>query len=82
MTVRSNDFSIKLQLPKMGSRRHYEAIKWCEQQFGARWSVTDNKNGVWCCFWSGRKSPGMYEWLFVNEQDSLIFALKWMGNEK
>lgn len=51
---------------------------WCEQQFGKRWSAIDNKEGVWCCFWAGRSMPGSYRWHFMNEQDAMLFSLRWL----
>lgn len=52
--------------------------KWCEEKWGKRWSVTDNRKGIWCCFWSGRAIPGTYKWHFKNEQDALLFSLTWL----
>ena len=56
---------------------HWEATDWCEKQLGKRWEVTGNREGVWCCFWRGRSVPGHYDWYFLNEQDALLFTLKW-----
>lgn len=76
ITRASKDFPYVFKLPKMYNQ--WEASSWCEEQFGPRWSVVDNRQGVWCCFWRGRESPGMYEWYFKNERDALMFMLKWM----
>ena len=56
--------------------------EWCKQQFGDRWSVTDNRQGVWRCFWtrklkSGEYDRSVYEWSFKNEKDAILFTLRW-----
>lgn len=56
----------------------WKASNWCEEQFGKRWSVVDNREGVWCCFWRGRIQPGMYEWFFLNKIDAELFVLRWL----
>lgn len=71
-------FSYVIITPKKSTTEHWEATAWCEQQFGPRWSVVDNRSGVWCCFWRGRGFPGQYEWMFHNEQDAILFTLKWL----
>lgn len=76
MTIKSSrDFSNVILLPRMKSQ--WEADAWCEQNFGKKWSVVDNRDGVWACFWYGSKAPGTYEWLFKNEADAVLFRLKW-----
>ena len=74
---RSTDFVHRILLPK--SEDQWQISYWCKEQFGPRWSVTENRQGRWCCFWRGLRETdfSMYEWLFVNEQDALLFALKW-----
>jgi hypothetical protein len=57
---------------------HWEATNWCEQHFGKRWSIVDNRQGIWCCFWRGTRSPGGYDWHFLNEKDAFLFSLKWL----
>lgn len=74
MTKTARDFPYHTVTGKVN---HWEATDWCERQFGERWSVVDNRNGVWCCFWAGRSIPGSYDWYFLNEQDYLMFTLKW-----
>lgn len=71
----ARDFPYKFLIPKI--RHQWEADTWCTQQFGKRWSVVDNREGVWCCFWSGGAMPGSYEWYFLNERDAMMFALRW-----
>jgi hypothetical protein len=71
----ARDFPYKFLIPKI--RNQWEADAWCTQQFGKRWSVVDNREGVWCCFWRGRAMSGSYEWYFLNEQDAMMFALRW-----
>lgn len=75
MTRTSRDFPHKILLPKM--RNQWETTKWCEEQFGKRWSVVDNRQGTWCVFWRERACPGCYEWYFQNETDFINFVLKW-----
>lgn len=75
MTRSSKDFPHTFLLSK---NKHWETTAWCEQQFGKRWSVVDNREGVWCVFWRGRDNPGMYEWYFEHEQDASRFVLRWM----
>jgi hypothetical protein len=55
----------------------YEVIAWCMEKFGERWNVIDNRNGTWACFWGGVNDPVIYDWYFLNEQDALLFTLKW-----
>jgi hypothetical protein len=56
-----------------------QAKRWCEEQFGQRWEATGYRQGRWCVFWGGMRTriPGSYEWYFQNEQDALMFALRW-----
>lgn len=75
MTKSSRDFPYILVLSKM--KNQWEADAWCTEQFGPRWNIVDNREGVWCCFWRGRGNPGSYEWLFCNEKDATLFALRW-----
>jgi len=55
-----------------------EAERWCRENLGKPWSVTDNREGIWCCFWVGFRSafPG-YIFHFENEQDMIWVALRW-----
>ena len=52
------------------------ATAWCQEQWGSRWSVTDNLSGRWSCFY--RINLGQYEWNFETEQQALLFALRWV----
>lgn len=61
----------------MKGQRHYDQIKWCEEKFSKRWCVIDNRKGVWRCFWGGRNIPGYYKFEFKNEQDAMLFSLRW-----
>ncbi len=57
---------------------HREAEEWCRTRGGDRWSVTDNRQGTWCCFWGGfREANGNYRYHFAREEDAIIFALMW-----
>lgn len=71
----ARDFQYQFQLAK---KNHWEMTCWCEQQFGPRWEAIGNRSGTWCTFWGGRGIPGYYRWYFLNEQDSVLFALKWL----
>lgn len=75
MTKSSREFPHKFLL---SDNNHWETTSWCNEHFGECWSVTGNRTGVWCCFWRGLESPGMYEWYFENEQDAARFVLRWM----
>jgi len=72
------DFPYTITVPKSRGDSHASQTVWCEQKFGKRWSVIDNRDGVWCCFWGGRGLPGFYKWEFQNEQDALLFSLRWL----
>lgn len=63
----------------VGKERHHEASAWCENRFGKRWSAVDNREGKWCCFWTGfrTKNAGMYAFHFTEERDAVEFALRW-----
>ncbi len=74
MTKSCRDFPYNTETYKTN---HWEATEWCEKQFGPRWEAIGNRQGTWCTFWKGRSVPGSYEWYFLNEQDFLMFTLKW-----
>ena len=59
--------------------KHHEASVWCTQQWSKRWSPIDNRQGTWCCFWVGTRSKqsGKYRYHFKNEDDAILFALRW-----
>lgn len=71
-------FPYTIPVPKYRGDRHWEQTKWCEEKFGKRWSVVDNREGVWCCFWAGRENPGKYKFEFTNEKDAILFSLTWL----
>lgn len=75
MTRTSLDFPHYFLLPK---NNQWEQDQWCTENFGKRWSVVDNREGVWCVFWRGLDHHGMYEWYFQHEQDAARFILRWM----
>lgn len=72
--ILERDLQYRVNLPK---KNHWEMTQWCEQQFGPRWEATGNRKGIWCVFWGGRSIPGQYRWYFANEQDAMLFTLKW-----
>ena len=58
--------------------QHRDAERWCTQNLGKRWSVLDNRDGVWSCFWAGfREHHGAYRYCFKNAEDATMFAMKW-----
>jgi hypothetical protein len=59
------------------SVKHRPAGQWCEQQFGKRWEAIGYRSGQWCMFWAGRNAPKKYRFCFANEQDMLLFILRW-----
>jgi hypothetical protein len=61
-----------------GKKNHQRQIDWCTEKFGKRWSVIDNREGTWTCFWAGVDSPRNYRWLFKDEKDLVMFVLRWM----
>ena len=55
-----------------------KAAQWCREQYGERWQAIDNRDGVWAVFWSGiREQESMYRFRFINEQDMILFILRW-----
>jgi hypothetical protein len=59
------------------SKHHMEASIWCVEQFGKRWEVLGNTDGVWTMFWAGRDHPGKYVFHFAEAQDKMLFVLRW-----
>lgn len=61
--------------------RHHAAADWCLRQWGSRWDALSNREGLWCTFWRGTKigdgDDRIYERWFKNEQDAVLFALRW-----
>ena len=45
------DFNYTLTVPKFRGDKHWEQTQWCEEHFGKRWCVIENRKGVWRCFW-------------------------------
>ncbi len=73
--VRISDLPYTIMVHK---DRHRAAEDWCRSQWGPRWSVTENRQGTWCCFWGGfREANGNYRYHFAREQDAVLFALRW-----
>lgn len=54
------------------------ASAWCEQQFGTRWNVIDNRDGSWAMFWAGVDMAKYYRFCFAEERDALLFTLRWL----
>jgi hypothetical protein len=73
---RSLDFVHRIRLSKI--QHHWQMNQWCQEQFGPRWEATGNQSGRWCVSWLGlQEDYTVYEWLFVNEADALLFMLRW-----
>jgi hypothetical protein len=53
------------------------AHDWCRENLGRRWSVIENQNGIWACFWGGTNDPKRYIFCFAESRDAVFFALKW-----
>ena len=69
MTLNHEVFVHKSQQPT--------ALTWCQDNLGPRWSITDNQEGRWACFWAGDQDWDRYRFYFVSESDCAWFALKW-----
>ena len=52
-------------------------MQWCDEQFGLRWNCLDNRSGRWAVFWAGRVHTDQYRFCFAQEQDMLMFILRW-----
>lgn len=59
------------------AKTHRNAGAWCSEQFGKRWEAIGNTDGAWTMFWAGRNDREKYIFHFVEEQDKLMFILKW-----
>ena len=59
------------------SKKHRDAEDWCLTQFGKRWKAIDDTDGAWTMFWAGQDQHDKYIFHFVEEQDKLMFILKW-----
>lgn len=69
-----NQLEIEVMVHK---NRHRDAELWCRENLGKRWSVVDNRDGIWSCFWDGfRKNGSFYRYCFKYAEDATIFALK------
>jgi hypothetical protein len=55
-----------------------DAQAWCQQQFGRRWDLINNRDGAWSMFWAGRDHYEEYRFSFAHEQDAAWFALRWL----
>lgn len=58
---------------------HRHAAEWCKERWGKQWEVIDNREGTWSCFWAGTRGPNAekYRYLFENEEDAIMFTLRW-----
>jgi hypothetical protein len=60
------------------AKKYRDAGAWCLTQFGKRWqAIGDDTDGAWTMFWAGRDHHDKYIFHFVQEQDKLMFILKW-----
>ena len=58
-------------------KKHRDAGDWCLTQFGKRWEAVGNTDGAWTMFWACGSNHTKYIFHFVEEQDMLMFILKW-----
>ena len=67
------------QYVQLLKRKNIEDAKvWCENQFGQRWGIVDNREGTWMCLWAGKERRDHYRFHFENERDYLWFRLRWL----
>lgn len=74
-----NSLPYVIALPK--NSHTWKMEEWCIEKFGERWNAIDYRQGKWCVFWRGYRvteCPGGYDWLFKNEQDAMLFTLRWL----
>jgi hypothetical protein len=54
---------------------------WCTEHIGPQWSIEDRnwgkRNGTWSVIWCGPENFRNYQWMFKNEADAVLFALRW-----
>ena len=57
----------------------WPADQWCEEMFGRKYSWSRFPDGRWSVnsVGLGMKHPAMLNFHFRNEEDAVIFALKW-----
>lgn len=73
MAIRSPEHTVVVPKDIINS-----ADRWCEEQFGERWNAITNRSGMWTVFWAGPTSPKSYNFHFSEEQDRLLFILRWL----
>lgn len=56
-----------------------KAEQWCHDTLGPRWQAVNCPEGAkWTMFWCGRASLGRYRVCFIDEQDLVVFLLRWL----
>jgi hypothetical protein len=50
---------------------------WCGDQFDRPWQAVDNRDGRWCYFWCGPSDHAYYRFHFRDQEDAVMFALRW-----
>jgi hypothetical protein len=55
---------------------HNQVRLWCIENWGARWSIVDNRDGRWAMYWAGIGAD-KYRVCFDNEEDMMWFKLRW-----
>ncbi len=69
---------VKLEHEVMVPTVNWEVARdWCRENLGRGWSVTENQNGIWACFWGGSNDHKRYRFCFAESRDAVFFALKW-----
>jgi hypothetical protein len=74
--ISMNELSYTVRVHKS---KYREVEQWCRRRLGERWSVVDNRQGLWACFWSGTEAFAHYNFHFAREEDMIWVALKWTG---
>ena len=59
-------------------RKDFSYKEWCEEHFGPKFDVLENKDGVWTIVWAGPYRARQDEFRFKNEADAMMFTLKWL----
>lgn len=84
MTIAVNTIQGRMALRKLTheviieSTNSRPASNWCEQHFGPRWNVINCRNGAWAMFWAGVAMSSGYRFVFAEERDAALFALRWL----
>ena len=71
----------EIVLPKMNGEHLWSMQQWCLAQFGVQWNAVSRdpaeRSGRWTVLWCGPSDNKSYRWHFKNEQDAVVFTLRW-----